>query len=162
MNTKTRHILAVCTGNVCRSPLAEYLLRKHLAPYPEWTVSSAGVFAGNGQPASPESVEVLAEQGIDASAHRSRMLTRELLDGADYVLVMTQSHRHTILAQWPDVADKVHLITSFAVAGATQDEIADPIGQSTAVYRRTRDQIEAAIADFLLVLVEKDEITPTS
>ncbi len=157
-----RHILAVCTGNICRSPLAEYLLKHRLAAYPEWTVSSAGVFAGEGQPASQESVDVLAEQGIDASGHRSRMLTLELVNEADYILVMTESHRSTILAQWPNAADKVHLITEFAVAGSQPEDIADPIGHSTAVYRRTRDQIDAAIADFLLVLVEKGEIQPAS
>lgn len=162
MSTKTRHILAVCTGNICRSPIAEYILRDRLAPYPEWTVTSAGVFAGDGQPASPESVEVLAEQKIDASRHRSRMLTKDMLDEADHVLVMTESHRSTILAQWPHTADKVHVITEFSVPGSQRDDIADPIGQSTAVYRQTRDQIESAIADFLLVLADKGEIQPSS
>jgi glycine hydroxymethyltransferase len=161
MDMKPKHIVAVCTGNTCRSPLAEHLLRLRLEAYPGWQVSSAGVMAGEGQPASAETVQVLREQGIDAEAHRSRLLTREMLAEADYVLVMTDGHRQNILAQWPDMADKVHCITSFGVAH-TGEDVPDPIGLSVQAYRQTRDRIDAAVTDFLLFLVEKGELGTTS
>ncbi len=158
MSSQTGQILAVCTGNTCRSPLAEYLLRQYLRAQPGWTVTSAGVMAGNGQSASEGSITVLAERKIDASAHRSRQLTREMVAEADYVLVMTQGHRDRIVAEWPELADKVHCITSFGVTGESED-IADPIGQSVNVYRYTRDQIDAAIADFLSHLANTGKIS---
>lgn len=158
MSSQTGHILAVCTGNTCRSPLAEYLLRHYLRTQPGWTVASAGVMAGSGQSISEGSLAVLAERDIDASTHRSRPLTREMVDEADYVLVMTDGHRDRIVSEWPELAEKVHCITSFSVTGKAED-IADPIGQSLNVYRYTRDQIDAAVADFLSHLANTGKIS---
>jgi protein-tyrosine-phosphatase len=152
-----KEVLAVCTGNVCRSPMVEYLLRHRLADQPEWLFGSAGVFAGEGAQASPESVAVLKEWGIDASGHRSRGLTRELVDAADYILVMTRGHASAILAQWPDCAERVHLLTSFGLAKEPA-EVDDPIGCSLSVYRQVRDQIDAAVSDFILYLAEHEHM----
>lgn len=152
------YILTVCTGNICRSPMAEYLLRQQLGPDSEGRVSSAGVYATNGQPASEEAVRALAERGIDASAHRSRMLTRPMAEEADYILVMTRSHQDAICSQWPDLAAKVRGITAFRVARDQERDIPDPIGQSTDVYRQTCEQLNAALADFILYLADQGDI----
>ena len=125
-------ILFVCTGNTCRSPLAEGMFRKLLAdrlncsldelPDRGYTVLSAGLAAAEGAPAAPESVEVARKYGADLESHVSRPLTDELLGKADYVFTMTTSHRDSILFARPDVADRVLLLSM------EETDIPDPIG----------------------------------
>ena len=157
MKTNDKQIIAVCTGNICRSPVAEYLLRKKLADTPGWKVASAGLHAVDGYPISSFSGEALAEYGIDASGHRSQLLTREMVDRADYVLVMTRAHRQDLVSQWPEHAAKVHLLTSFGVENAGED-ISDPIGQSIETYRAVCRRIDGAVSDFIIHLVEQGEV----
>ena len=101
MKPKDEHILFVCTGNVCRSPMAEYILRHRLGGKSGVTVESAGVIAPQGMPASAEAADVLEEWRIDISQHRSRMLTRELVEAATLILVMTEQHRKDVLSAFP-------------------------------------------------------------
>lgn len=137
-------LLFICTGNICRSPMAEYLMRKRLGPRSPWRIRSAGIFTFDGQAASPEGVEVLAEQGIDMRAHRSQRLTRDLIDDASILVVMTASHRDQIVSQYRDAREKVFLLRSFA-PGRHSGDIDDPIGSPSAVYRNTRDAIDDAL-----------------
>jgi len=150
----TTTILFVCTGNVCRSPMAEYLARRVFAGIPGVQVASAGVAAVSGAPATPEAVTALREKGIDLSTHRSRPLSKELIDGADLIVVMTGAHRDYIKGFSPETSGKVRLLTEFSDPDAPVD-VPDPIGQSLEGYRRTRDMIESALADMVLDLVEK-------
>jgi glycine hydroxymethyltransferase len=148
-------ILFVCTGNVCRSPMAEYLLRHRLGSSPHIQVASAGLMGLEGEPASPEAVTVLSELGIDLTPHRSRSLTREMAQAAKLIAVMTAAHRETILRQFPEAAGKTFLLTSFGPAGAQKPaDIPDPIGSPESVYRRVRDQINTALSDLILYLAE--------
>lgn len=137
-------LLFICTGNICRSPMAEYLMRKRLGTKSPWQIGSAGINTFNGQAASPEGVEVLAEMGIDMRAHRSQRLTRDLVDDASILVVMTASHRDQIVSQYRDAREKVFLLRSFA-PGNRSGDIDDPIGSPSDVYRTTRDAIDDAL-----------------
>ncbi len=144
-------VLFVCTGNSCRSPMAEHLFRLRAGARPAWRAESAGLAAADGWPATPEAVEVLREAGADLSAHRSRGLTKAMAAAADLILVMTEGHRKLLADRFPAAAGKTRLLTSFRATGAGGD-IPDPIGQSVFVYRKVRNDIDSAIADLLLAM----------
>lgn len=146
-------VVMVCTGNVCRSPMAEVLLRHWLGPDTEWEVCSAGVSAVNGAPASEATVTVLAEKGLDASSHRSRMLDAGLVDAADLIVVMTHDHQQIVRQRFPAARGKVFLLKSFGPGGRDED-IDDPIGMPVDVYRHVRDEMNAVMPDLVLCMHE--------
>ena len=147
-------LIFICTGNICRSPMAEYLLRGLMGEDSEWTIESAGLLAANGVPASQAAIEVLAEdEGIDLQAHRSRMLTPEMVAYADMLVCMSPSHKRHILHLVPSAADKTFMLTDFDLH-STDLEIYDPIGHSVPVYRRIKNQIKSALPDLILHMKE--------
>ena len=111
-----RLVLCVCTGNVCRSPMAEYILRRDLGSGSGWFVQSAGVYAGEGSHASPEAVTALREKQIDLSPHRSRPLSQDLVQRASLILVMTRHHYVDVLRMFPEADGRVFLMTAFSPA----------------------------------------------
>lgn len=109
LGVRALNILFVCTGNTCRSPMAEAILRKK---YPQWKVKSAGVFAASGSPASPEALEALREKNM-LFDHRSQPLTDELLDWADLILTMTSQHKQLVTMDFPDYHGKIFALKEF-------------------------------------------------
>jgi protein-tyrosine-phosphatase len=140
-------VLIVCTGNLCRSPMAEGLLRARLARDDArrgWVVGSAGVWTVDGRPASENAVQEMAWRGIDLEGHLSRSVTGELMDGADLVLAMTRAHAEALTAAFPEHGSKVHLLSE--MVGGTYD-IEDPYGSTRREYARTARQLERLIEE---------------
>ncbi|MDB6065003.1 MAG: glyA [Pedosphaera sp.] len=143
-------ILFVCTGNVCRSPMAEGIFRHVMKGRRDIQVMSAGIGAMEGQAPSPYAVQAVKELGIDISKQRSRQLTSELVQEADYIFGMTHSHVDTVFLLYPQAAEKTFLLREFdETLDIFEKDISDPIGGSYEVYLNCRDQIEQGIASLL-------------
>ena len=150
-HSQEKRVLVVCTGNTCRSPMAEGWLSQKLGGK-GWVVESAGVGAWGGSPASAEAVEAMREIGVDLSGHRSRALSQEQVEGATYILAMTEGHRREIARRFPEAEGKTHLVHGFGL-GEVRD-VADPVGYPVEVYRHIRDELIQALGDFVLHLAE--------
>jgi RpiB/LacA/LacB family sugar-phosphate isomerase len=143
-------ILFVCTGNVCRSPMAEGLFRNAVKGRGGFRVMSAGVGAVDGQAPSGAAIRVMQEIGIDISGQRSRMLTAQWVEQADYIFGMTRGHVESIALLYPQATEKTFLLREFDdTLDAFEKDVPDPIGGSVEVYRDCRDQIEQGIASML-------------
>lgn len=137
-------ILFICTGNTCRSPMAEILLKRVLAErgIQGIKVSSAGLAAEAGSPASAGTMSVLQE-GEDLSAHRARQVDETMLAEASLVLTMTASHKEILQTKFPSFAAKVFTLGEYAWGQG--ENIADPYGGGREEYLLAREQIEAAV-----------------
>jgi RpiB/LacA/LacB family sugar-phosphate isomerase len=156
-------VLFVCTGNICRSPMAEGLFRHATRGRTDCRVLSAGVGALEGQPPSTHAVRALKELGIDIAHLRSRMLTSELVDGADYIFGMTHSHVDSINLLFPQAAEKTFLLREFdETLDEYEKDISDPIGGSYETYAYCRDQIEQGIFAMLNFIDQtaQSQVTP--
>jgi L-threonylcarbamoyladenylate synthase len=135
-----RKIVFVCTGNTCRSPMAEGMFKHRLAqclqckvdelPARGFVVSSAGVSALPNDPAAQDSIDVLSEFGIDLSGHRSRLASADLVARADDVIAMTRSHLLTIVNRYPVISGSLRLLCG------PDGDLDDPIGGGSEVYRK--------------------------
>jgi protein-tyrosine-phosphatase len=135
------NLLFVCSGNTCRSPMAEAFARKiaERRGIQDLNVSSAGTNAYDNVPATDEALLVGMERGLDLTEHRSRMLTPEIVSDADLVFVMTPSHVEQVKQMGG--RGKVHVIDEYA-SGATNKGISDPYGGDLDAYRNTADVLE--------------------
>ena len=132
-------ILFVCTGNTCRSPMAEAILR-HVNKDVE--VQSAGIFAANGGQANPYTVEVLQTNGIGC-VHDSQPVTNAIMQWADVVLTMTVSHQAHLKMEYPQYIDKIHALLTYVTDEHTN--VMDPYGGTLIDYEETYDHLFAAI-----------------
>lgn len=137
-------ILFVCTGNICRSPMAEAFLKHILAREGliDYAVHSAGMWAVDGRPASPYAIQVMARRGIDISHHRAHSLTRTDVEEADLILAMASEHAEAIVTLLPQYKSKIHLLSE--MAGCHYD-MPDPGGGPLYEYIQCADELEDLI-----------------
>lgn len=146
-------VLFVCSGNVCRSPMAAAYLQHRVAEL-EWRgvfVESAGTLGIDDAPASPEAIEAMREIGIDLTTHRSRGLTAAHLRDAHIVIAMTRGHM-TDMASWPVHGERRQLIRAYEMGPTPAEDppdLADPIGRGIGFYREVRDIIVRCLDHFI-------------
>ena len=138
-------ILFVCTGNICRSPMAMGLLRQRLAQRgagDPWRVESAGTWAPEGSPASEHGVTVMAQRGIDISQHRARRVSRELLAQFDLILTMERGQAEALVVEFPEFAERIYMLSE--MVGEDWD-LFDPIGEPVEAYLAAADALEEVL-----------------
>lgn len=144
-----RHVLFICTGNVCRSPMAEVLFRKMTNGLEGITVESAGLSAATGQPASRDAVEAVTVDGVSLSKFRSQPVTENLLEKSTHIFVMTRDHERLLDLFFPEFLNKVRLLR-FDEKGSP--DVPDPIGQGKAVYLECKRTIMSALPSVLKII----------
>ncbi|MBA2707014.1 MAG: low molecular weight protein arginine phosphatase [Gemmatimonadaceae bacterium] len=142
-------LLFACSGNTCRSPLAEAIAKRLLevAGRTDVDVSSAGTQAWDGSPASDGALLVGMERNLDLSAHRSRPLTAEVVANSDLILVMSRAHLTRVKELDPRA--RVHLLAGFSSGSSAGRSIQDPFGGDLAAYRATADDLEEELTGLL-------------
>ncbi len=145
-------ILFVCSGNTCRSPMAEAVLRHRLseAAIGGVQVVSAGTAAAEGEPAALNAILAAASLGADLSRHLAQPLTRELVRRADLVLALGRSHHDAVIREVPEAADRTHLLTRFGPSADPEAPgVPDPFGGDLSEYTQTIHDLDAHIRRIL-------------
>jgi protein-tyrosine phosphatase len=138
-----KSILIVCSGNICRSPIAEALLRHRLDG--RTPVASAGITALVGHPADPIAVELCREAGLDITGHRAQQATAPLLNDHDLILTLSQDHSDWIHRFHPQLRGRTHKLLRWR----DNEDVIDPYRQPRAVFERAYEDIDAGVADWV-------------
>jgi protein-tyrosine-phosphatase len=141
-----KRVLFVCTGNTCRSPMAQGLMNQlsHKKGL-DIQATSAGIAASEGMMISGNALDALGEEGIDMSYHRARQLTANDISNANIIFCMTDAHTATVAAIYPQAMDKLYTLGR---------GISDPFGGDLDMYRMCRDNIKAELANVIKMVRE--------
>lgn len=147
-------ILIVCTGNTCRSPMAEgifkYMAKNHNL---NLEISSAGIAALDGDRVSMGAVKAMENIGIDISTHKSSLVNIALVEEAEVILTMSNSHKDILSSRFPSIKNKIYLLNDYSF-GKNKD-IEDPFGGSLSGYEVARDEIYEAVEEIVEKIVNK-------
>lgn len=166
-----KNILFVCTGNTCRSSMAEGFFKERLKADPElgaiYSVSSAGTFAYDGDPANPHSIRTLMEDwNIDIRNHRAKLLQKEDVDNAYLILTLTREHKNSILSRFPNAVNKIFTLKEYVYEGSAIPEqekcdyafdIIDPYGKAYETYKSCGGEIKKAVEKLAFKLKNESE-----
>lgn len=153
----SQRVLFICTGNVCRSPMAEGMLRSMAEKSGAVIeVASAGVYASDGQTPSRNSVIAMQEEGVDISRQRSQLLTSDLVAQATHIFGMTLSHLEAVLDHFPGSQEKTFVLREFITDESLDLDVPDPIGGDLDEYRITRNLIKEAMPSVLRFVLTGD------
>ena len=142
-----KSVLFVCTGNTCRSPMAEGLFRKAVEDRGDFEVMSAGVAAYPGDAANPETIKLLSSRGISLDGFSSQPVSPELVEQATHIFAMTSGHLEALENLFPDYTDKFFLACEFVdIPGrGVASDVPDPIGRGRKAYEETAKTLDLAI-----------------
>lgn len=150
MSKPPQSVLFICTGNICRSTLAEYMFRKMLADagLGHVRVFSAGVAAYPDTPSPAEALKTLKARGLDGASHKAQLISGELIDQADLILTMEAGHQMAVVRKFPRAVGKTYVLKSFAGAEGPRD-VPDPMGEDLGVFEVCAVDIEGALKKLL-------------
>ncbi len=146
----------ICTGNTCRSPMAECYFKSIIKNYDDIKTFSAGLSAGYGWRAANESIRMMRKLNLDLSYHISKPLSDEMVKEAEMLIVMTQMHKEKLLATWPGAVNKVFILREFEANPDFEDlNIMDPVGCPIEIYEKCFDLMKVPLERLGEILCKK-------